>query len=106
MSLFFWASLIVLVVTSIGGITLTVVRAIELVRTFKAFGRIAAAGTDRILNATATMEQRLQDNAPADRLARSTAELQRSLVPARVLLREIRRLRATAGGLRALVPRK
>jgi hypothetical protein len=106
MSLLFWASLIVLLVTSIGGITLTVVRAIELVRAFRAFSRVAGAGAERILNATATMEQRLQETASADRLARSTAELQRSLVPARVLLRELRRLRTTAGGMRALVPRK
>ena len=96
----------VLVVISIGGITLTVVRAIELIRTFRAFGRVAAAGAERILNVTATMEQRLQDTAPAERLTRSTAELEGSLAPAKVLLREIRRLRTSAVGLRALVPRK
>ena len=106
MSVLFWGSLAVLVVTSAGGIALVVIRAIELVRAFRDFGRVAAAGAERILNATAIMEQRVQDTASGERLGRASAELQRSLVPATVLLREVRRLRSSYLGLRALVPRK
>lgn len=106
MSLLLWGSLIVLAVTSVGGTTLTVIRAIELIRTFRAFGGVVASGADRILTASATMEKRLQVGGPAERFSRSAAELERSLATAKVLLREIRRLRTTMVGVRALVPRK
>ena len=51
-------------------------------------------------------EKRLQVGGPAERFSRSAAELERSLATAKVLLREIRRLRTTMVGVRALVPRK
>lgn len=105
MSLLFWFSLLFVGVVAIGGVVLVVVRAIDLYRATRSFGRVLAAGTQRILTTAESLEQRATA-ASGERLAAATERLEGSTSTARILLREARRVQAKVAGVRSSVPRK
>jgi len=102
----FWVSLTLALVAGLTAIALVVYRAIELYRTFRTCGRLLTAGAERILNASAMMEQRAADAASTERLQRSVARLHESFAEARVLRREIGRVQGAVRSVTGLVPRK
>jgi hypothetical protein len=105
MSLFVWLSFAFLGIVAAGSSLLVVVRAIDLFRASRSFGRVIAAGAERILNSAEQAEQRATRISP-DRVTAAVERLEGSLATANVLLREARRVQASLAGLRAVVPRK
>ena len=107
MTIALWIGVLVVVIAAIAGIAYIVVRALELWRTFKAFGRAlneTVSGLVASLNRLETKSATLGSDVP--RLQATTARLQSDLTRLAVLRQAVQDARDAFGWILAVYPRK
>ena len=103
----FWLALAIAVCSVVASLVYVTTKGLEAFRAFKQLNRSIGAGLDRIATATAEIERHLADAAEAGtRLDRSLARLRVSRTRLNVLRSAIDDVKASAGRLTAVYPRK
>ncbi|MDQ3067253.1 MAG: hypothetical protein M3R12_08915 [Actinomycetota bacterium] len=103
----FWLALAIAVCSVVASLVYVTTKGLGAFRAFKQLNRSIGAGLDRIATATAEIERHLADAAEAGtRLDRSLARLRVSRTRLNVLRSAIDDVKASAGRLTAVYPRK